>query len=207
MGGPPLPSCICQSFRVSRKTRSLQIQGSDYPVERCRVLLLKQKIQNFGTSDSLRENHAVENQAKGFETHGLNFTPNKQAVQNGKQEKILSAKKKCFVFCQAPNISRAAGEFQQSSLELMTTQRNSRSFQGTGGLWRIAVALVTPLVTPHLTCSTQGSVPVPRNRRLGILSRLYSVIMDRCQRIHQDWLGYSAEVFKTHSTETIYPFS
>lgn len=113
--------------------------------------------------------------------------------------------KKCFVFCQAPNISRAAGEFQQSSLELTTTYRNSRSFQGTGGLWRIAVALVTPLVTPRSAHSTKGSVPVSRNRCLGILSRLYSVTMGRWQRIHQDWLGHSAEVFKTHSTKTILP--
>lgn len=61
---------------------------------RCRVLLLKQKTKNCGTSDSLRENHAVENQAKGFETHGLDFTPNKQAVQNEKEEKNTKCPKK-----------------------------------------------------------------------------------------------------------------
>lgn len=65
--------------------------GFRFSVVRCCVFLRKKIKKISGTSDSLTENHAMENQAKGHGPYGLSFTPNKQVVQMENREKILNA--------------------------------------------------------------------------------------------------------------------
>lgn len=181
---------------------------------RCSVFL-RQKIKNPGTSDSLTENHAVENQARGHEPYGHNFTPNKQAVQmesRGGNTKCLRKSGLCFA---NRSISRAVGVSAKPTGSHDAVQRG-RERSGHLGLWRMAATLLLPSqsashhsVMLHPACSTEGAAPDPRKGCLRIPPHCQSCTVGLWvwQRPYQHWPAHSGEVFIAHIHRDRYPFA
>lgn len=141
---------------------------------RC-AFLLRQEIQNFS------ENRAAENQAKGLETYGPDFTPNAQAVRNGPGGNP-ERPRKSWRLCRTPTISRAAGRCQQSPLAPTGMQKSSGSFLGSlgyGGRWSPCRSL-RGRHRPTLSRLHPGACGCTRNGCLGTLlhlSRGYNVTL------------------------------